>query len=660
RTDVLTPLSTSRPGIFVCGAFSGPKDIPETVTQASGAAAAAGAVLSQARGTLVKKKEYPAERDIRGQPPRIGVFVCFCGINIGAVVDVPRVVEYAKTLPHVVYAESNLYTCSQDTQERMKEAISEHGLNRVVVASCTPRTHEPLFQETIQEAGLNRYLFEMANIRDQCSWVHMHQPQEATEKAKDLVRMAVAKAQRLEPLRRLSLPVTRAGLVIGGGLAGMTAALALAEQGFDAYLVEREEQLGGMLRRIHYTLAGHQVQEYLRELVERVSNNPRVHVLTGTDIESIAGYVGNFVTTTRGNGRGEQEIKHGVVILATGAEEYKPKEYLYGKHPQVLTQGELEAMLAAGRIGSAGAQGANPVPASVVMIQCVGSRNEEHPYCSRTCCSEAIKNALKIKEISPQTNVFVLYRDIRTYGLKESYYQKAREVGVIFIRYDEGAAPKVTTQNLNGKDVLLVRALDPSLGEELLIDADLVVLSVATVPRPDNRALAQMLKVPLNEDGFFLEAHAKLRPVDFATEGVFVCGLAHSPKSIEESIAQAQAAASRAGIVLAKETIEAEGIVPTVNTARCTACGLCELICAYKAVEVTVVDKRRGTKAAQVNEALCKGCGACAAGCRSGAIDLRGFSDQQVLATIYAFQPEYQRPQEPVLRALGVDKREVV
>ena len=639
KTDLLSPLSTSRPGIFVCGAFSGPKDIPETVMQASGAAAAAGGVLASARGTLVKKKEYPTERDIRGEPPRIGVFICFCGINIGGVVDVPQVVEYARTLPRVVYAESNLYTCSQDTQERIKETIAEYGLNRVVVASCTPRTHEPLFQETIQEAGLNRYLFEMANIRDQCSWVHMHEPQAATEKAKDLVRMAVAKAGRLEPLQRQSLPVTPAGLVIGGGLSGMTAALALAEEGFDAYLVEREEELGGMLRRIHYTLEGHQVQEHLRELVERVRSNSRVHVFTGAEVEDISGYVGNFRTTLDGgDGRTEPVVlEHGVVILATGAEEYRPTEYLYGEDPCVVTQSELEEQLARLSDGQATCNLQLATCNSVVMIQCVGSRNGEHPYCSRTCCSEAIKNALKIKELSPQTNVFVLYRDIRTYGFKEDYYRRAREAGVIFIRYDEGGEPLVTRQSLNGKDALWVRVRDPVIGEELLIDADLVALSMATVPRAENKPLAQMLKVPLNEDGFFLEAHVKLRPVDFATEGVFVCGLAHSPKFIDESIAQAQAAASRACTILSKEMIEAEGIVPTVNIARCSACGLCELICAYKAVEVRVVDERWGIRAAQVNEALCKGCGACAAGCRSGAIDLRGFTNEQVLAAISAF-----------------------
>ena len=650
KTDLLSPLSTSRPGIFVCGAFSGPKDIPETVTQASGAAAAAGEVLASARGTLVKKKEYIPERDIRGERPRIGVFICHCGINIGGVVDVPEVVEYAKALPYVEYAEDNLYTCSQDTQERIKETIIEHGLNRVIVASCTPRTHEPLFQETIQEAGLNRYLFEMANIRDQCSWVHMHEPQAATEKAKDLVRMAVAKAQRLEPLDRPSLPVTRAGLVIGGGLSGMTAALTLADEGFEAHLVERESDLGGMLRNIRYTLEGHDVQAYLRELVEQVKANPRVHVHACAEIEDISGYVGNFVTTLNTNGSGREEVEHGVVIVATGANEYEPDEYLYAQDPRVVTGIELEGMIAEWARGPKGSPSENAAGTAravgptayrnIVMIQCVGSRDEEHPYCSRTCCTESIKNALRIKEISPSTNIFVFYRDMRTYGFREDYYRKAREAGVVFVRYDEGSEPQVNRHTADGRGVLRVIARDPLSGSELQIDADLVVLAVGTVPREDNIALAQMLKVPFNEDGFYLEAHVKLRPVDFATEGVFVCGLAHSPKFIEESIAQAKAAASRASTILSRDMIEAEGIVATVDIARCTACGLCESMCAYKAVEVKVVDERRGTKAAQVNAALCKGCGACAAGCRSGAIDLRGFSNEQIIAAIRAFAME--------------------
>jgi len=638
KTEPLGPLWTSRPGIFVCGAFSAPKDVPGTVMEASGAAAAAGRMLAPARGTLIQRKEYPPERDIRGQPPRIGVFICSCGLNIGGVVRVPEVVDYAKTLPNVMYAEWNMYTCSQDTQERIKERIVEQGLNRVIVASCTPRTHEPLFQETLQEAGLNRYLFEMANIRDQCSWVHMHEPQAATEKAKDLVRLAMAKARGLAPLPRYPQPVIPRGLVIGGGLAGMTAALALAEAGFETYLVEREEELGGKVRHIYYTLDGDGVQDYLKELINKVQSHPLMHVYTKATIEDITGNVGDFRTTlASGNGQGEPVVlEHGVVIVATGGLEHKPTEYLHGEDPRVITQLDLEAMLAS---ESKKTEDGRQFPSNcrqVVMIQCVESRQPDRPYCSRVCCGEAIKNALAIKKTSPGTDVFVLYRDIRTYGFKEDFYRKAREQGVVFIPYEVDRKPQVTRENVDGDQVLRVRVWDSVTGEDLDIDADLLVLSVATKPPPDNNVLAQMLKVPLNDDGFFLEAHAKLRPVDFATEGVFVCGLAHAPKYMEEHIAQANAAASRACTVLTKEIIESEGIIPRVNIARCSACGLCELICAYKAVKVTVVDERRGTMAAQVSEALCKGCGACAAGCRSGAIDLQGFTDAQIEAAINA------------------------
>ncbi len=620
KTQTFHPIETSRPGVFVCGMFSdSPKDIPETVTQASAAAACVGELLSPARGTLVKKMEYPKETDVRGQPPRIGVFVCHCGINIGGVVDVPGVAEYAQTLPNVVHACENLYTCSSDTQEIIKNRIQEYGLNRVIVASCSPRTHEPLFQETIKEAGLNRYLFEMANIRDQCSWVHMHDHEAATEKARDLVKMAVAKARMLEPLERLSLGITRRGLIIGGGLAGMTAALALADQGFEVYLVEKNKELGGFLRHIHYTLDNDDTQEQLLEMIEKVNSNKKLKVFLNAKVDNISGYVGNFKTTVTLSSEIEEkkELNHGIIIVATGGEEYRPTEYLYGKDSRVLTQLELENRIVAG----------NEKFGNVVMIQCVGSRNDEHPYCSRMCCGEAVKNALKIKHKDRDANVYVLYRDVRTYGLMEENYGKAREAGVVFIRYEEENKPKVAEATAKGKEVLQVSVFEPTIQEELLIEADLLVLSAAVVPPKENEILASMLKVPINEDGFFLEAHAKLRPVDFATEGIFVCGMAHSPKSIEESITQAKAAVSRACVVLTKNTIEAEGIVATVNSNRCTGCELCIMVCAYKAIEI---EETKMGKVAKVNSALCKGCGACAATCRCSAIDIKGFTDLQM------------------------------
>ncbi len=627
KADGLYPVATTRPGIFVCGAFSGPKDIPETVTQASAAACKVGDLLADVRGTLVQEKEYPDEINVDGERSRIGVFICHCGINIGGYVDVPAVVDYAETLPYVAYAERNLYTCSQDTQEKMKAMIEEHNLNRVIVASCSPRTHEPLFRETIREAGLNRYLFEMANIRDQCSWVHMFEPEKATEKAKDLVRMAVAKAAKLEPLQRYPLSVTKGALVIGGGLAGMVSSLSLAAQGIETHLVEREDELGGNLRHIHSTMDGKtDVQERLRGLVDAVNQNELINVHKSSEIKEISGYVGNFETTIQRDGE-EESFLHGVVMVATGGKEYQPDEYLYGKDTRVITQSQLEEKLADKQ-----AEMAVPSGGTVVMIQCVGSRDENRPYCSRFCCTQAVKNALKIKEKDPDARIFILYRDMRTYGFRELLYKQAREAGIIFIRYDLSNKPTVYVED----DKLFVVVKDPILDEELLLEPDLLALSVAAVPNEDSEELAQMLRVPLNADKFFLEAHVKLRPVDFATEGIFVCGLCHSPKSMEETIDQACAAVSRAATILSSDVIEAEGSISQVDVMKCSACGMCESICAYNAIEVTVVDERRGTKAAQINEALCKGCGACAANCRCEAIDVRGFTDEQIFSVISA------------------------
>lgn len=625
HTSPFAPIETSRPGVFVCGAFSGPKDIPETVMQASGAAGSAAVMLASARNTLTKKKEYPPEKDVTGQEPRIGVFICHCGINIGGVVNVREVVEYAKTLPNVVYVEDNLYTCSQDTQQRIKEKIEEYNLNRVVVASCSPRTHEPLFQETIREAGLNKYLFEMANIRDQCSWVHMHDPEGATEKAKDLVKMTVAKAALKRPLKPLSLPINRSALVIGGGVAGMTAALTIADQGFEVHLIERGESLGGNARRIHYNLESDDVQSFLSDLIRRVEEHPLIRVYTRAYIVDAYGYVGNFTTEImRYRGRAIETIEHGVTIIAAGAQEYKPKEYLYGRDPRVLTQLELEEEIAKGSPDIVNCD-------NLVMIQCVGSRDSERPYCSRVCCNQAIKNALKLKARKEDMNIYILYRDMRTYGFYERYYREAREKGIIFLRYDPEDKPRVSRVKRDGQSLLRVELRDPVLGEDVAIDADILALSVPVVPSEEARELATFYKVPLNEDGFFLEAHVKLRPVDFATDGVFVCGLAHAPKSISESIAQAKAAAMRATNILVKESLTAEGIVSEVNEEICGGCGICEVLCPYGAI---AVDAEK--KVAKVNEALCKGCGTCAAACPSGAAQLRGFRRDQISAMLAA------------------------
>jgi len=619
RTSIENPVMTTRDGVFVCGAFGGPKDIPETVMEASGAAACASGLLAAKRGTMITEVEVPLEKDIKGIGPRTGVFVCHCGINIGGVVDVPAVVDYAKTLPNVVFATDNLFTCSQDTAVKMGEVIKEQNLTRVVVASCSPRTHEGLFQENCEKAGLNRYLFEMANIRDQASWVHMNEPKAATDKAKDLVRMAIAKAEYLKPLKPGQLSVNHAALIIGGGLAGITAALSLANQGFESHIVERQETLGGNYAKLYYTLEGLDTKAHLAKLLSEVKANNLIHVYTGSEIEKIEGFIGNYKTTVKGNA-GEAKFEHGVVIVATGAYELQTDEYLHGKSEKVITQRDLEDLLAKKDAKVAKAE-------SVVMIQCVGSRTKERPYCSRYCCSEAMKNALKIKEMDPNKDVTVIYRDVRTFGLKEDYYKKARELNVKFVRYDEDRKPEVIDNG--GK--LSIKVFDPIMNAPVTIDADVLALSVGTVPNPENEDIGKMLKVPTNQDGFFLEAHVKLRPVDFATDGVFMCGMSHAPKLSEDTVVQANAAVSRACTILTKDFIEAEGKTAFVNKDRCAACGLCEENCPFGAI---AVDAKEG--AAAVNTVLCKGCGVCTASCRMNAVDLNGFTNEEVLVQIAA------------------------
>jgi heterodisulfide reductase subunit A len=620
ETETFSPMETSEPGIFVCGAFSAPKDIPESVAQASGAASKAMGIIASERGTQVAAKEYPPERDVSKEEPRIGVFVCHCGINIGGVVNVPGVVEYAKTLPNVVYAEANLYTCSQDTQKLIREKIIQNKLNRVIVASCTPRTHEPLFKETVQEAGLNPYLFEMANIRDQCSWVHMHEPKEATKKAKDLVRSIVAKATLLKPLKKPVINVTQVGLVIGGGVSGMTAALELAKQGFEVHLVEKENELGGHLRTIYYLLGEKDdPKEKLNALVNSVMENDKIHVYTGAEVVDVYGFVGNFKSKTRQQNGNEKEIEHGIVIVATGAVEYRPTEYFYDKDPRVVTQHELEEDLAKGELKAK----------NVVMVQCVGARTRENPNCARICCGQAVKNALKIKEVSPETEIYVLFKDIRSYGFKEDYYREAAMKGVTFINYDDERKPELTKEG----NKLKMAFWEPVLKQQVEIEPDLVVLSAATVPNPENKHMAEMLKVPLSKDGFFLEAHMKLRPVDFATDGVFLCGMAHSPKYIDECIAQACAAASRATTILSKSTLEMEGIIANVTEDLCSGCRICGHLCAYGAIEMLPKDEKL---TAHVIEALCKGCGVCGTACPTKAITMGHFTTEEILAQVQA------------------------
>lgn len=619
---------TSKEGVLACGAAAGPKDIPETVVEASAASAEAGKIAfrndvsSDEYSAYFKQEEETAIRDVSREPIRIGVFICHCGVNIGGYLDVKAVVEYAKTLPFVEYSDQNLYTCSVDAQKVIVEKIKEHNLNRVVVASCTPRTHEPLFQSVVVKAGLNPYLFTMANIRDQCSWVHMDKWHDATEKAKDLVKMAVARAVYAKQLTRQKIQVKKSALIIGGGMAGITAALELAEMGFKAYLVEKSGRLGGNALRLYTAPTGRQYGDYINKYVDQVMNNPLVEVFLNARIKNINGYVGNYSTLIEHGGQ-DREIEHGVVIVATGASEYKPDGYLYGRHSNVITQMELEERLKEQALDLAKVN-------NVVMIQCVGSRNDERPYCSRVCCNQAIKNALLLKEIDKSINVTILYRDIRAYGLNEINYHAARKAGVNFIRYEPEKEPVVSLDNGS----LIVNVEESLLGEAFNINADLLVLSTAiTTNIEENSLTAKMLKVPLNPEGFFLEAHAKLRPVDFATDGVFLCGLAHAPKNLKETITQGKAAAARAANVISKDMLETEGTIAQVNEIYCSGCGSCEKVCAYKAVSVQDISKKEGVvRKAVVNAVLCKGCGTCSAACRCGAIDVNGFADRQILS----------------------------
>ena len=617
QTDEFFTNITSRSGVFTAGVFNGPKDIPETVVEASSAAAEASRLLAPVRGTMVKKKEYPPESDVEGVPLRIGVFVCRCGHNIAGVVDVPAVVESAKTLQDVVFADENLFTCSQDSLENIKKIVEEHKLNRVVVASCTPVTHAPIFRDTIKEVGLNPYLFELVSIREHCSWVHMNDHDGATEKAKQLVAMGVAKVRFFKPIKLSLFDVDRKVLIIGGGLSGMTAAVNLAEQNFEVHLIEKEDNLGGNLRNLYSTLQRKDVQELFKNMSDRVQSNKHIHVLTNTHVQETSGYLGNYKTKVF-NEKEEKflELQHGAIIVATGAQEYKPTEYLYGQDERIITQRELEEKLVNNQLPITNYQ-------SVVMIQCVGSRSEEHDYCSRVCCSHAIKNALKIKELNPETNVYVLYRDVRTYGLLERYYREARDKGVIFIRYDEKQKPEVS----KNEGLLQVTLPDFILNEDIILKPDLLVLSTGIVP--NNEGLARTLKLPLTPDGFFLEAHAKIRPVDFSVQGIFLCGLAHSPRAIRESIIQAQAAAIKVVELLSKEKLEAKAEIPEIKEKWCSGCGLCVEVCQYNAREL---DKEK--RVSNILEAICQGCGACAAVCPNGATQQREFESKEIFSMI--------------------------
>jgi len=610
------PVETSRPGVYACGVFQGPKDIPESVTQASAAAGTAGALLADGRDSDTKEVVIPAERDVLAEDLRIGVFVCNCGINIGGVVDVPAVKDYAAGLPNVTYAGENLFTCSQDSQDKIKEVMEEHQLNRVVVAACTPKTHEPIFMDTLVAVGLNKYLFEMANIRNQNSWIHSNDPEAATKKAKELVAMAVARASTLKPLGERAIPVNKRALVIGGGVAGMNAALTIARQGFPVSLIEKEAALGGFARNLHHTIEGADVPAYLKDLIGQVEAHPGIDVITHGLIDGFSGYKGNFSTVVAvGPDQTRQEIDHGVIVVSTGAGEYQPTEYLYPEDDRVVTQVEF-----GDRLEKEGVDGLS----TVAMIQCVGSRNEDFENCSRICCQNAIKNALAIKKRNPHTQVFILYRDIRTYGLLEDYYTEAREQGVIFIRYDQARPPEVNST----ADSVIVRVEDHVLKQDIEIHTDMLVLS-AGMRAAETTAVSHIMKLNRNPDDYFIEAHVKLRPVDMPSDGIFLCGTAHGPKLISETISQAQAAASRAVTFLSKPEIKLSAITAKVGTDECVKCLTCVRACPF---EVPQWDEARHE--IMIDEALCQGCGVCTAACPRQTIDLSNYEDDQIMCKI--------------------------
>jgi len=615
-TSSFEPVRTSRAGIFVCGAFQGPKDIPTSVIESSASAAMAESILASARGSLTRTKEVPREVDVHGEPPRIGVFVCRCGTNIAGVLDVPGIAEYAKTLPGVVYVQDNLFSCSQDTQEKITQIIKEQRLNRVVVAACSPLTHEPLFQETLVNAGINKYLFEMANIRNQCSWVHGGDPKEGTEKAKDLVRMAVAKVALFEPMSEPEIKINQSALVIGGGISGMVAAKNLAEQGYHTYLIEKNDTLGGQAKNLYQTWKREDVQQHLSKMIQEVQSSPKIEVHLKTELKNLDGFVGNFRSTIQTNGE-QKLLEHGIAILATGASELKPDQYLYGQDPRVLTGLELDQKLihqdtSLGSVRSA------------AFIQCVGSRIKERPYCSKVCCTHSVMNALELKEIHPEMDVFILYRDMRTYGLREDLYREARTKGVVFIRYDDQKELKVD----GDQGGLRLRFTHYALQREMEVRPELLVLATAIVP-PKENPTAKLFKVPVNSDGFFVEAHVKLRPIDFATDGVFVCGLAHAPKPIDESVAHGLGAASRAVTLLSQKEMFGNAVVAHIAAETCVGCQGCVKVCPYEAIRYL-----EDRKICEINEVICKGCGACAATCPSASAQLRRFSSRQIYVQI--------------------------
>jgi heterodisulfide reductase subunit A2 len=625
-TPDFQPVQTSRQGIFTCGALAGPKDIPQSVVEGSAAAAAVADLLAPQRFTLTTEASFPEEKDVSAEEPRIGVFVCHCGSNIAGVVDVKAVEEYAATLPDVAYVERNLFSCSQDTQEMIAKRIQEHKLNRIVVAACTPRTHEPLFRETLKAAGLNEYLVEMANIRNHNSWVHGASPAAATAKAKDLVRMAAAKVTYGDSLKPISVPITQKGLVIGGGVAGMTAALNLAEQGFDVHLVEKSDVLGGNALNLKHTWSGEHIPSQVAKLVDRVVWNDRITIHKNAKITAVEGFVGNFRSTVSGADGSSKVIEHGAGVVAIGGNAYIPNEYNYDSITKVVTSVQFDKLFELKE---------KHVKESkrFVFIQCVGSREADNMYCSKVCCTHSVQSAIALKQEDPERRVYILYRDMRTYGQREALYRQARKLGVIFINYELHGKPKVTERGAE----IDVEVWDHVLHRPLKITADMVILATAVRPSEDAPGLGKLYKVAVDGQGFFQEAHAKLRPVDFSTDGMFVAGLAHYPKPVEESVAQALASAARAATLLSKSHISLDAVKAAVDEHYCDGCALCVDVCPYHAI--TLVEKaadQGGGRTIVINKAQCKGCGLCQGTCPKRGVYVSGFTMKQISAQIQA------------------------
>ncbi len=632
ETNPVNPMITNRPGVFVSGGFQGPVDIPESVFSASGASSQIGELLNYRRGNLARERIYPPERDVSGEKPRIGIFICHCGANIGRIVNVPETVEYCKTLPNVVHAQEQLFSCATNSAKEISDMTREKGLNRVIVAACSPRTLEPLFRDTVREAGINQYYLEMANIREHNSWVHSKEKDDATQKAKDIIRKSLARACLLEPLQEFDLPVNKAALVVGGGVAGMNCALSIARQGHEVHLLETDSELGGIARRIHYTLDGLDVQEYLRDLIRNVYQNHLIYVYHNAEITDASGYVGNFVTRVKSE-KGTSEIKHGAAVIAIGADLYTPSEYLYGQDDRVITHLDLEDRVNKGDENIVNAQ-------SVVMIQCVGCRNEDRNYCSRICCSQSVKNALKLKDVNPDMDIYILFRDMRTYGFNEDYYRDASNRDIKFIRFEPQEPPEVEPgESDEGRPVLKVTVTDFVLGNKLLLDADIVSLATAVIPSEATKNVASQFKVTLSPDGFFKEAHVKLRPVEFGTDGVYLCGMAHYPKFLRETINQAYGAAGRVLTLLSRDVVVASGSVCEVDENKCVSCGACITACTYGAIDFYETPKGRK---ARVNSVLCKGDGLCNTKCATNAIQLKHFTDEELLSEIDAAFTEFE------------------